>query len=84
MKSSRSASTRNTRRNARKLNPEPDESESDASDIDSAQAEKSFSRRRRQKYSSNLDNTKGPIQAETSLFRVSDTSDLESSLELVK
>lgn len=88
MKSSRSASTQNIRRNARRIISESsdDDSGRDASKthMDSARAEKIFSRRRLQKSSSNLDNKNDEsiyIQAERTLFRVSDTSDSESSHE---
>lgn len=88
MKSSRSSSSQNTRRNAPRL---ISESSDDASDressntlMDSARAEKLFSRRRLQKSTSNLENKNNEssdILAEKTLFRVSDTSDSESSQE---
>lgn len=91
MKSSRSSSSQNSRRNAPRLISESsdDVSDEDSSNtfMDSARAEKIFSRRRLQKSTSNLDNENDKsidiqgFQAERTLFRVSDTSDSESSHE---
>lgn len=86
MKSSRSQSTKNTRRNARRLISESsDDSDgriSSNSEMDSARAEKVFSLRNPKSSTSNLNislNTSVHIQAERTLFRLSDTSDSESS-----
>lgn len=88
MKSSRSSSSQNTRRNAPRLISESsdDASDRDSSNtlMDSARAEKIFSRRRLQKFTSNLNNKNDEsidIQADKTLFRVSDTSDSELSHE---
>lgn len=76
MKSSRSLSTKNIARNARKLMSESSD-DSDGStgfsdtNMDSARAEKVFSRRRLPELESNL-NTRSK-KAEKSLFTVSDS-----------
>lgn len=86
MKSSRSQSTKNTRRNARKLISESsDDSDniiSSNTEVDSARAEKVFSHRRRQKSTFNLNTSpsiSSHIEAERTLLRLSDNFDFESS-----
>lgn len=88
MKSSRSSSSQNARRNAPRLISESSDDTSDRDSantlMDSAQAEKLFSRRRLQKTTSNLDNNNDEsinIKAERTLFRLSDSSNSESSQE---
>lgn len=83
MKSSRSQSTKNTRRNARRLISESsDDSDgriSSNSEMDSARAEKVFSLRSSKSSTSNLNiSINTSVQAERTLFRLSDTSDSES------
>lgn len=86
MKSSRSQSSKNIRRNARKLMSESsDESDSFnkySADDDSAQAERVFSRRTHQKRPLNLDrstNESMNISTDRTLFRVSDSSESDLS-----
>lgn len=86
MKSSRSQSTKSSRRNARRLISESSDNSdgiiSSNEEMDSARAEKIFSRRRRPNSISNINistNTSINIPAERTLFRLSDTSDSESS-----
>lgn len=85
MKSSRSSSSRNTRRNARRFMSEStDDSENECSSnsiqMDSARAEKLFSQRRLpNSLSNNQKNQPDHIKANRTLFRVSD-SDTSDSL----
>jgi len=86
MKSSRSTSSKITSRFARRLmsdsSDDSDEGESSNAQIDSARAEKAFSRRRRQTLtpnSSNVTNDSVSIKPDRTLFRLSDT-DSEVSL----
>jgi len=88
MKSSRSQSTKNIRRNARRFLSESSDDSDNAnnSNVDSARAEKVFARRRLPKRCSNLDSLiktdtdeSISMQKEKTLFRVSITSDSESS-----
>jgi len=88
MKSSRSQSTKNIRRNARRFLSESSDDSDNAnnSNVDSARAEKVFARRRLPKRCSNLDSLiktdtdeSIAMQKEKTLFRVSITSDSESS-----
>lgn len=85
MKSSRSSSSRNTRRNARKfISESSDDSENERSSssiqMDSARAEKLFSHRRLQKPMSNVHrNQPNHIEANKTLFRVSDSDASDTS-----
>ncbi|XP_060839686.1 transcription termination factor 2 [Rhopalosiphum padi] len=86
MKSSRSTSSKLTSRFARRLISESSDDSNDEdstnSHMDSARAEKAFSRRRRQTPTlngSNVKNDSAHIQSDRTLFRLSDTSASEVS-----
>lgn len=86
MKSSRSTSSKLPSRFARRLMSESsDDSDDEASSnahMDSARAEKAFSRRKRQTPTldePNVKNDSTHIQSDRTLFRLSDTSDSEVS-----